>query len=173
MLIVGGLFSSGLLSTKKNPSQAEIFPKESLVSKSFIKVDISGAVLKPGVISLEPGSRVEDVINLAGGFSKEANNEYISKSLNLSQKISDGQKIYIPFQGENFTSPQVAGVSTNGKIGLNSGTGSELESLPGIGPVTAGKIINARPYSDISELLSKKVVSKSVYEKIKDSVEIR
>src|SRR5205085_1673286 len=98
------------------------FPKESLVNaEQGIKVDISGAVNSPGVYSLPSSARVEDAIKTAGGFSETANGGYISKSLNLSQKLSDGQKIYIPVSGEN-TGGVVAGTSTTtsgGKIGIN------------------------------------------------------
>lgn len=172
VLIIGGTISSGLL---KKPKE---FPKESIVreSSNYIKVDISGAVQRPGVYALSSSSRVEDLIKKAGGFVASASGEYISKSLNLSQKISDGQKFYIPFSGEPFDFAQgrsvVAGVSTAGKIGINSGTQVQLESLPGVGPATATKIMNARPYTDVNELITKKAVSKSVFTKIKDLVDL-
>lgn len=176
VLVAGGIFSSNLLSKAKTGQ----FPKESLVKSeqiSQIKVDIGGGVKSPGVYQITKDSRLEDAVRVAGGFDEKANNDYISKKLNLSQKLTDGQKIYIPFQTEDFQ-PQmgsaagaVSGTSTS-IVGLNTGTQAELEALPGIGPVTAQKIINARPFSDISELLSKKAVSKSVFEKIKDSVDL-
>lgn len=168
VLIVGGIFSSGLLTKPKE------FPKESIISKennTFIKVDVSGAVKLPGVHSLGATSRVEDAIKAAGNFTENVNQEFISKSLNLSQKLSDGQKIYIPFEGEVF-SGGVQGVSVTGKISLNNATQAEIETLPGVGPVTASKIISSRPYNDVAQLISKKAVSKSVYEKIKDLVQV-
>lgn len=165
VLIIGGIFSSGILNKPKQ------YPKESLVDQkpNTIKVDISGAVVKPGVYSIPLGSRVEDIIKASGGFDQRSNKEYISKSLNLSQKISDGQKIYVPFEGE--TVGGVAGAQSS-KIGLNSATQSQLEALPGIGPATALKIIAGRPFADVNELISKKVVSRAVFEKIKDLVDI-
>ncbi len=170
VVLVGGSF---LTSNLNKPASISDFPKESIVDENFtdIKVDISGAVKNPGVYSFSKGQRVEDVISKAGGFIDTANAEYISKSLNLSQKISDGQKIYIPFQGESGPA-QVAGINTSGKIGINSASSSQLEELPGVGPATAAKIMGARPYAEISDLLNKKAVSKSVYEKIKDLVDI-
>lgn len=175
VLILGGIFSSNLLT---KPKTAE-FPKESLVKSdqiSGIKIDISGAVKNPGVYQLPKDSRMEDAIAVAGSFDDKVNKDYVAKKLNLSQKLSDGQKIYIPFQTEDFQ-PQmgsagaVAGASTS-IVGLNTGTQAELEALPGIGPVTAQKIIGARPFNDISELLSKKAVSRSIFEKIKDTVDL-
>lgn len=169
VLVAGSFISSNL----SKPQSAADFPKESIVdvNLSQIKVDIGGAVKNPGVYSFSRGERVEDVIAKAGGFAGNANSEYISKSLNLSQKISDGQKIYIPFEGESGLS-QVAGMGVPGKIGINSASSSQLEELPGVGPATAAKIIGARPYQSLEELLAKKALSKSVYEKVKDLVDL-
>lgn len=173
VLVLGGLFFSDLTA---KPKEQKNFPSESLVQpKSEIKVNISGAIQNPGVYSLNSTDRVEDVIKMSGGFSEDVNQEYISKVLNLSQKISDGMKIYIPFDGESqyvqSLVGQVAGATTT-KVGLNTSSSKELEDLPGIGPVTAGKIIGSRPYNDVNDLLIKKAVSKSVFEKIKDQVDL-
>lgn len=175
ILIIGGLFSSGLFKHSSKLT-ADQFPKESMVNEQskMIKVDISGAVRIPGVYSLTSTDRIEDLVKAAGGFESSASAEYVSKQLNLSQKISDGQKVYIPFEGEDYQLGTVAGVSTLGStvVGLNSASSKELERLPGIGEVTAGKIISKRPYQSVEDLITKKVVSKSVYEKIKDLVNI-
>lgn len=168
VLIIGGLFASSL----QKPNSRE-FPKMSITEgQKFISVDVSGAVLKPGVYQLNPSARVEDAINAAGGFSDAANGEYISKYLNLAQKLIDGSKIYIPVAGEQFSGSQtgvVAG-STQVKVNINLSSQSELEALPGIGPVTASKIISDRPYQKIEELLDKKIVNKTTFEKIKDQI---
>lgn len=170
VLLIGGIITSGLFTKPKE------YPKESIVEKSStisqgIKIDLSGAVVTPGVYSLDKDARIEDAIKVGGGFTQNANKEFISKNLNISQKLNDGQKIYIPFEGELAlsTSSQVAGAST-GKVSINSGSQSELESLPGVGPATASKIISTRPYGSIEELISKKAITKSVFEKIKDQI---
>lgn len=145
-------------------------------SAAKIFVDVSGEVRKPGVYELDPGSRIKDALDKADGLTFSADKEYISKTLNLAQKLTDGAKIYIPGLGEE--APIVSNSSLGnqgsqtGLISINSGSQSELESLPGIGPVTAQKIINLRPYSSINELLDKKAVGKSVFEKIKDLVSL-
>lgn len=185
VLLIGGLFSSNLIQKKETASG---FPKESIVSESSlseVKVDIAGAVNNPGVFSLAKESRVEDAIKLAGGFSENVSKEYVSKRLNLSQKISDGFKIYIPFEGDPSSGSAGSGqgvggivagaetsVSATGKIGINSADQATLESLPGVGPVTAKKIIDGRPYASLEELLSKKSVSKAVYTKIIEMVDL-
>lgn len=164
VLIIGGLFIG-------NKNTSKIYPKESLVEdKKILTVDVSGAVNQPGVYKLKEGSRIEDAISSAGGFSKEAQSEYIAKVLNLAQKLVDGSKIYIPKTGE------IAGVSTNSiteadkKININTASTPELDTLPEVGEATAKKIISGRPYQAVEELLSKKVVGRAVFEKIKDQL---
>ncbi len=174
VLIIGGM----LLNKPKPAPAAAGFPKESLVttSQKTLSVDVSGAVSKPGVYDLSDGSRIEDAVALAGGFTEGVNKEYISKSLNMAQKLSDGTKIYIPFEGEQparIATQSVAGggnTSNNSSVNINTATQAELESLPGIGPVTASKIISDRPYQTIEDLLNKKIVSKTVFDKIKDQL---
>lgn len=147
-----------------------------------ITFDISGAVNTPGVYSLKKGSRIKDAIEKAGGLSDSADQEFVEKSFNLAALLQDGSKLYIPEVGEGIASSSnnaasetfqtVAGVNVEGLININSASESELDTLSGIGPVTAGKIIDNRPYASVDELLSKKVVSKSVFEKIKDSISV-
>lgn len=168
VLIIGGIFSSGLVKSKpKN------FPKESLVSdQKMVVVDVSGAVSKPGVYKFSEGSRIEDAVSAAGGIVEQANKEYISKYLNMAQKLADGTKIYIPYEGEtgNISGSTANSNPSNSNVNINTGTQAELEVLPGIGPVTASKIISDRPYSSVDDLLTKKVISKSVFEKIKEQL---
>jgi competence protein ComEA len=177
VLIIGGTFSSGLFenftqaSKKASTLKSSDFPKESLVSN--IKVDVSGAVNRPAVYSLHNNARVEDAIKLAGGFVSSASAEFVAKSLNLSAKLTDGQKLYVPYEGETVLGiSSGSNLGTNAKIGLNSASSAQLEDLPGVGPATAAKIINGRPFAEINDLLTKKAVSRSVFEKIKDSVDL-
>jgi competence protein ComEA len=170
ILVAGGLISSSY-SSKKTVE----YPKESIVSNAKnISVDVGGAVVNPGVYQFKADSRVQDAINAAGGFSEEANREHISKYINLAQKIADGMKIYIPKEGETQIPASglavVAGVSSSQQVNVNSATQAELEALPGIGPVTAAKIIGARPFGKIEQLLDDKIVSKATYEKLKSLV---
>lgn len=171
VLIVGGIFSAGL--NKKHKE----FPKESLVeNQKMISVDVSGAVNKPGVYQLKNGSRIEEAIKAAGGFSEIASGEYISKYLNLAQLVLDGTKVYVPAVGDPTSPGGYAGLapqsskSVVGKVDINTSTQAELEALPGIGPVTASKIISDRPYQKVEELVEKKIVGKATFEKIKDQI---
>ena len=170
VLIIGGAFASGL-----NKQQPKTYPKESLVqSQKLISVDVSGAVQKPGVYKLTDGSRIEQAIQASGGFSQEANQEYISKYLNMAQKLSDGSKVYVPFEGEQASGSQgsgtVAGTQTSSQININTATQAELETLPGIASIRASNIISGRPYQVVEDLLNKKIVTKAVFEKIKEQL---
>ena len=142
-------------------------------SAGQIKVDVEGEVLNPGVYSLPSDARVQDVLNAAGGLSSSADR----KAINLAARIIDGQKIYVPAVGETISSSVnsgsvgASGIQTStGLVSINSGSQSELESLPAIGPVTAQKIINARPYNSLEELVSKKAVGQKTFDKIKDLI---
>jgi len=148
-------------------------------SSIAITIDVSGAVASPGVITLASNSRVQDAIKAAGGLSTNANNEWIAKNLNLAAKLSDAAKLYIPFVGEQGQTLSATGntlsvgsdqSSVNGLINVNTAGQAQIEALPGIGPVTAAKIINGRPYLAVEDLLAKKVVGQSVFEKIREQV---
>mgnify|MGYP001612132581 CR=1 FL=1 len=139
-----------------------------------IYVDVEGAVVKPGVYEASAEARMRDVLALAGGLNDEADREYVSQKLNLAIKVSDGSKIYIPAVGERVTvsqssvSEEVFETSTG--VNINTASQSDLETLPGIGEVRAKAIIAGRPYGAVEELLTRKIVSQSVYEKIRVEV---
>lgn len=132
-----------------------------------VTVDIGGAVNNPGVYTLEEGKRIEDAIIAAGGLSSEADNDKISIDINRAALLLDGAKLYIPKKGES----QTVGTSNNAQktisVNINTASEKELDTLPGIGEVTAQKIISGRPYQTLEELVSRKIMSQSVFEKIK------
>ncbi|MBI2590938.1 MAG: helix-hairpin-helix domain-containing protein [Candidatus Blackburnbacteria bacterium] len=139
-------------------------------------VEISGSVLKPGVYHLEAGARIDDLLIMAGGLSAAADRNWVARNLNRAARVSDGQKVYIPKVGEvdrgvGGSGDQVIGVPGNQSLlNLNTASLKELDALPGIGGTRAQGIIAGRPYSSVEELLTRKILPKSVYEKIKGSV---
>lgn len=146
-----------------------------------IVVDVEGAVVDPGVHSLAAGSRVDDAIAAAGGYSAQVDIAAAAASLNLAALVADGQKIHVPARGEDATLPAAGAGDTpapggsGGLIEINHATQEELESLPGIGPVTAGKIIAARkerPFATIDELDLRDVVGPSTLEQIRDLITV-
>ncbi len=167
-------------------SHEVIFSSESSASaritKSKIHIDIEGAVIAPGVYSMEEGSIVADALVASGGLAQDADREWIGKNLNRAAKLIDGGKIFIPSlsqisdgkaQSSNSKDQNnnLLGVTT-GKININTASQAELEGLPGVGPVTALKIINGRSYQTIDELKTKKIVGNALFEKIKDLLSI-
>lgn len=148
---------------------------------SEIVVEISGAIIKPGVYRLSAGSRMDDLLVAAGGLAVVADREYVSRNINRAAKLLDGQKIYVPEVGEvdgqgNEQSSHRNGKGSGGSVGvntlinINTASLSQLDKLPGIGSVRAGAIINGRPYLSVDELVSKKILPKSVFEKIRDQI---
>jgi competence protein ComEA len=146
-------------------------------------IDVQGAVVRPGVIHLAAGSRVGDAIAAAGGFGPRVAAERVGRELNLAALLRDGDQILVPSRDDSAIPAGAgggggsAGASPEtGPIDLNRATATELDALPGIGPVTANKIIAARderPFASVDELRSRKVVGAATFEKIKDLVVVR
>lgn len=137
---------------------------------SVILVDVAGAVVRPGVYSLPASSRISDAIEKAGGITEEADTVHIAQVINKAQVLQDGQKVFIPLAQ---TDPAVESFDAQSNlININTASARELEDLPGIGEVTADKIISNRPYTSLEELVSKKAVSQSVFEKIKEQISL-
>jgi competence protein ComEA len=146
-----------------------------LAAAAGIVVDVAGGVLNPGLRSLRDGDRVGDAIAAAGGFAPRADLAETSRVVNLAMPLTDGMKILVPELG---TDPAPGGGPTSvddGLIDLDSADQAELESLPGIGPVTAAEIIDAReaqPFDSVDDLRDRDVVGPSVFEQIRDLVRV-
>lgn len=151
-------------------SELGIEPAPAVVSE--LVVDVAGAVAEPGLHRMRPGDRVGDAIEAAGGFAPRADLTAASTSLNLAQPLEDGSKVLVPELG--IDRPEDAGAAAHdGRIDLNGATRSELESLPGVGPVTAGKIIEAREserFEAVRELRSRGLVGEKVFQDIEGLV---
>ena len=137
-----------------------------------IIVEISGEVLKPGVYKLSFGSRIDDLLIVSGGLSASSDRDWVDRNINRAAKLFDGQKIYIPKVGQTLgiSTGQTGGGGETGLINLNTADAKTLDSLPGIGQVYAQNIIEHRPYSETSELVSKGAIPNNVYEKIKEKI---
>lgn len=152
--------------------------KSSELQNKDIQVEVKGEVKKPGVYVLEYGSRVKDVIDMAGGFTDSAD----SGSLNLVKKLKDEDCLIIHKKGEAVsTSGTASGGIISGesdeKIDINTATLEELDKIPGIGPVTAQKIIDYRekngPFKTIQDLKKVGRIGDKTLEKIKDKIVVR
>jgi competence protein ComEA len=144
-------------------------------------VDVQGAVLEPGVQHLQAGARIADAIAAAGGYGPRVDAARAAFDLNLAAAVHDGDRIVVPARGDPPPpSPgggsQAGGSSSGALVDLNTATASELDELPGIGPKTAQKIIDARtekPFASVDELRDRKIVGAATFEKLQPLVTVR
>lgn len=155
-------------------------------SAGEVVVDVAGAVVVPGVYRLAIGARVGDAIAVAGGFSPRVDVERVAVELNLAALLADGAQVRVPSRddagpdGGSGTNGgpggDGGGVGSGGQVvNLNTASQSELESLPGIGPVTAVKIIESRagsPFASVEELRERGLVGEKTFESIRALVSV-
>lgn len=181
---------TSLLIFLKNNAETEDeinLPKQTNIQLNKIYVDVSGSVNKPDLYEAPSGTRLKEIIQKAGGLSDNADKNFFYRNFNLARVLNDQEKIYIPSVWEvqaglftenqqtiNFIQPNYNEQINNNStlINVNEATIDELDSLPGIGKTIAQKIIDNRPYQSIEDLLNKKIVNKSTYEKIKSLISL-
>lgn len=105
-----------------------------------VVVDVTGAVRRPGVYRLPTGSRVEDAVARAGGAEGEA----VLEAINLAARLADGQQVVVPSSEPGAAAAAVGAVAEDGPISLGTATVEQLDTIDGIGPVTAEDIIEFR-----------------------------
>lgn len=137
-----------------------------------LRVYVSGAVQRPDVYTLAPDSIVKDAIVAAGGATDEADLDHI----NLAMPVSDGQHVYIARYGEESPPVQIPSGQrvTGGRINVNTADLAALESLPGIGPVMAQRILDYRqdhgPFSRSEDIMNVSGVGPATFEGIRDLI---
>ena len=106
-----------------------------------VYVDVVGAVRRPGLYRLADGARVADAVTRAGGATAKAQLELV----NLAARVADGEQVVVPRQGSGAVAAAAGGSGApSGPVHLNSATVEQLDELPGVGPVTAQKIVAYR-----------------------------
>jgi competence protein ComEA len=150
-----------------------------------IVVDVAGAVAKPGLYHLVTGARVGDAIDAAGGFGPRVDVDRVGRELNLAATLQDGAQVRVPSRDDPSQPPGGSGggggggggggSGGEGLVNLNTATQAELEELPGIGPVTAEKIIAAReeaPFAAVEDLRGRGLVGEKTFEDLQPLVTI-
>jgi len=174
--ILFGLFLAALIwIVARNPG-GEAVTLRPVPTETPIVVHITGAVPRPGVYALPQGARVQDGISAAGGFLAEAE----KTGINLARVLEDGEQLDIPFiEGASPVIPTVPPeimTSSTELININTASSIELESLPGIGPTTAQKIIDYReevgPFFSIEDIINVPGIGPGTYERIKDLITV-
>ena len=145
----------------------------SAVPGDVVVVEIVGAVPNPGVYRLPPGSRLVDVVRLAGGYGPRVDTARAERELNLAAPVKDGDHVRVPSRDDEIVGPgaSIAGASVGpALLDVNAATQAQLEELPGVGPATAQKIIAAReeaPFGAVEELRSRGVLGEKTFEKLR------
>jgi competence protein ComEA len=175
---------------RPTPTPIEIVPPQPTPSPQLtatptpspLRVYVTGAVAHPDVYLLAPGSIVKDAIEAAGGASDDAD----LVGINLAQELGDQQQLYVPSQGETAPPPPITGgevkpspgpKALDGKININTATVEELDTLPGIGPAFAQRIIEYResngPFKSIEDIILVSGIGDATFAKIKDLITIQ
>ena len=149
-------------------------------------VEAVGAVVKPGVYRLPAGARVGDLIDAAGGYGPRVDTDEAGRQLNLAALLHDGDQVRVPSRDDRAGTSARPSAGGGGSVGggsggggslvdLNRATATELDALPGIGPVTAAKIIAARdeqPFVSVDDLRTRKLVGEKTFANLKDLVTV-
>jgi competence protein ComEA len=140
-----------------------------------VAVHVAGHVRHPGLVRLPAGSRVQDAIRAAGGATAGADLD----AVNLARKLTDGEQVLIPGPGDPPPPlPPDAGAAPgtpSAPLDLNTATVEQLDALPGVGEVTAGRIVayrSAHPFTTVDELLEVPGIGQRRFEQLRDLVTV-
>jgi competence protein ComEA len=141
-----------------------------------IRVYVCGEVNQPDVYELPAGSIVKDALQSAGGATDAAD----LIRINLAHVLQDEDQVYVPTQGDEASMPAVvrapsswgAGQQSDG-VNINTASLDELQSLPGIGPVLAQRIVEHRPYRRSEDILEVPGIGETTYAKLKDLIVVQ
>ncbi|HEY7523808.1 MAG TPA: ComEA family DNA-binding protein [Candidatus Limnocylindrales bacterium] len=171
----GGLNVEGGVEVATGGASGE---RSSTIGGPDVVVEVTGAVAHPGVYRLPSGTRLGEAIERAGGYGPRVDTGRAERELNLAAVVGDGDRVVVPSRddpaGESVPGPK--GGSSGGLIDLNSASQAELETLPGIGPVTAAKIIAAReeqPFNAVDELRGRKLVGEKTFADLAELITVR
>lgn len=140
-----------------------------------VTVYVTGAVNKPGMVTLDAGARVADAVSACGGLLPTADSEHI----NMAQELKDGQQVKVPEKQGAVQKDRKAGAdgkagAQGGLININTADEKELDSLPGVGPSTAKRIIEYREtegaFQKPEDLKKVKGIGDGKYNKLKDKI---
>ena len=135
-----------------------------------LHVSVGGAVQQPGDYTLPAGSLLDDALRAAGGPTDDAD----LVQINLAQDLYDGQRVHVPYPGEVLPTPTPHGLSADGRVDINLADATLLQTLPKVGPTTAGRIIEYRetqgPFETIEQIQEVKGIGPATFEGIKDLI---
>ncbi len=166
---------SRLTSVMMEKAALQVEQKPVVQAPKTLTVHVVGAVANPGVYTLEEGKRIHDLIQLAS-LLPEADTTLI----NLAAPLQDGKQIFVPFKGESTKGasiPQNAGRQGDGLININTAGLKELDSLPGIGPALAQRIIDYREnhgnFAAVEDITKVSGIGPSTLQKFKHLITVK
>ena len=171
ILIISLLIGAYFLSTKINDKNTDSAIEQ-------VVVDVTGAVNQPNIYTFQQGSIIEDAIKAAGGFSNQADLDLIYKTVNRAALLQNHGKVYIPIINTVETNNQleIAVNNQSNLININTANLILLDTLPGIGPITAERIIEYREaknqFDKLEDLMKVEGISNSKYDKLKNLITI-
>ena len=183
--IMAGFVLAGVLIFVSRAPAGNVITLQPAPTDAPIAIHVIGAVPRPGLYEFPEGARIQDAIDAAGGLLAEAN----ADALNLAALLEDGQQLDIPYKAGsepvtnaatlNLPSSATSTPAANPDIDLiniNTATLEELDTLPGIGPTTAQKILDYRtsngPFAAIEDIMNVSGIGPSTFEDIKDLITI-
>jgi competence protein ComEA len=169
----GPFDGAGGAASQAAPTLPRAVPAGQEQAAGRVAVHVAGRVRRPGLVRLAAGSRVQDALRAAGGVTAGADLD----AVNLARKLVDGEQVRIPGRGEAVAAPAPPGGTAvpAGPVDLNSATVEQLDALPGVGEVTAGRIVayrSAHPFTSVDELLEVPGIGQRRFEQLKDLVTV-
>lgn len=168
------LINEDIFAKQNNTVNSFTENETSTFEKTKIKVHIIGEINSPGLYELDEGSRINDLILLAGGQTSNAD----LNKINIAYELSDGEQIYIPSifdENNEYNDSKVT--SNSGKININKATIEDLQTISGIGPSLAQKIISYRTsigkFNSLEELKNVSGIGDKKYEAIKEYIVLK
>ena len=174
--MVAALATAGIVFFGVGPVPGSSVPPPAIVSSGdaepgLVTVHVSGAVADPGLVGVTDGARVADAIAAAGGSISGAD----LSAINLAAPVRDGDQIVVPAPSVPGL-VAVVGVETDARVRLNGASAAELETLPGVGPVLAERIITHReshgPFTEMEDLLDVPGIGESKLATLREHVAV-
>lgn len=185
VLLLGCVFTSIAAEYFTNEEPALVISAQTQVKskEQLITIYVSGAVARPGLYELPAGIRAQEAVEAAGGFTEAANQEKV----NLAKKLKDGSQVNVPalkgskkvITGTNASADKASVGSQQkqaGLVNINTASITELDSLPGVGEVTAQKIIEYRQqhyFTRIEDIMQVKGIGEAKFNKMKDRLTVQ
>ena len=165
-LAVVGIAGFGYVWRSGDPPSHQPLVVAETTSRGTILVHVSGAVASPGLVEVPADSRVADVVAAAGGVTADAS----LAAINLAASVQDGEQIIVPTEAPGGP------VAADGRVPINTADAAALETLPGVGPVLAERIVAFRtqngPFGAVEDLLDVPGIGEAKLASIRDTVRV-